>query len=628
MNRSSLIRKFLPPLSLVLSGLLILGTPFATDALIPNGLITAQTNWFAAANAIFAFSAAVVLSFGPRLRLSFTWADGLVSALAAIILLTYDWDLHPEPDKLGFGAQLLIFWFIMRYALSSYPFLRWFFPVGLMAAGLLEALLGFAQLYGYAASNHPLFRLTGSFFNPGPYSGYLAVVLPVCFGLLLRTGRLGRQENGQLRRQGRGRLAAGLYLFSWICLLTLICILPAGMSRSAWLAALVACGWVYWVERLGWKKTARWIQCHPLRAWFGAIALGMVFSGGVLFLYHLKKGSADGRLLMWKITATAILRHPFCGVGLGGFPAAYAQEQAAYFGSAEKPAEEQRVAGCPEYAFNEYLQFGLETGIPGACLFVGWLAYCGWKGLKRRRYAVCGGLIALAVFAFSSYPLQLPSFWVAGVILSVCALSPPPARKAAGEWGIRATFWLLAAVSLWMGWKGYSSVADYQKWATARMLYRNRAYGKAVVSYTKLFPLFRHRPDFLFEGAQCLRKTGREAEAIGWLQRAVRLSADPMLYDVMALNEQSLGRYAQAEKHLRYAIAILPDRIYPYYLLAKLYAEPAFFQPEKMQEAVRVVMERKPKVESTAIREMREELKQAKYRLLNKCKIKNNIKQI
>lgn len=609
MNIPALIRKFFPPASLALSGLLVLGTPFAADASIPNGLLAAKANWFTGTTAVFALSAAVAAGLGIRPRFSFTWADGLVCALAALTLLTYDWALHPEPDKLRFGAQWVVLWFTMRYALSCYPFLRLFFLVGLVVTGLLEALLGFAQLYGYAASNHPLFRLTGSFFNPGPYSGYLAVILPICFGLLLRTGRLGRQGNGRLRRQGVGRLAAGLYVFSWICWLPLVCILPAGMSRSAWLAALAGCGWIYWAERVGWKKTAHRIRCHPVRAWFGAAALGIALSAGVVFLYLLKKDSADGRLLMWKLTATAILRHPLGGVGLGGFPSAYAEEQATYFASTEKPLAEQRVAGCPEYAFNEYLQIALETGIPGVCLFAGWLGYCFRNGLKRKRYAVCGGLIALAVFSFSSYPLQLPSFWMAGAILSVCTMEHSPARKEAGRRWVPVAMWALAAASLWMGWKGNSMAADYQKWATARILYRNRAYEKAVVSYTELFPLFQHKPDFLFEGAQCLRKTGRQTEAIRWLRRAVRLSADPMLYDVMALNEQSLGRYAEAERHLHYAIAVLPDRIYPYYLLAKLYAEPAFFHPEKGQEAARVVMRRKPKVESTAIREMREELK-------------------
>lgn len=609
MNTRLLIRKYLPPLSLALSGWLIVCTPFATDPTLPNGWITAKANWFMGATALFTLSAGMAAGFGIRPRLSFCWANKLVCALAILTLLTYDWELRPEPDKLRFGAQWLVFWFMMQYALSSYPFLRLFFPVCLMATGLAEALWGFAQLYGYAASNHPLFTLTGSFFNPGPYSGYLAVILPLCLGLLLRTGRLRRKEDGTLRSQGAGRLATRLYGFSWICLLAISCILPAGMSRSAWLATLAGCGWVYWAERVGWKKTVGWIHRHPLHTWLGAIALATTLSVSLVFLYNLKKGSADGRILMWKITATALLRNPLGGAGLGGFPAAYAEEQAAYFAEAEKPLEEQRVAGCPEYAFNEYLQIALEEGIPGLCLFAGWLGCCFWNGLRRRRHALCGSLIALAVFAFSSYPLQLPSFWMAGGIVCTCMLRPAPIQKASRRRWSPAVWWALAGLSLWMGWKGYSLATDYRKWATARMLYQNRTYEKAAISYRELFPLFQHKPDFLFEGAQCLRKTGRQAEAIGWLQRAARLSADPMLYYVMALNEQSLGRYAEAERHLYYAIAMLPDRIYPYYLLAKLYAEPDFFQPEKMQIAARVVMWRKPKVENTAIREMREELK-------------------
>lgn len=606
MNTGSFIRKYLPPVSLALSGLMIVCTPFATDSMIPNGWITAKANWFTAATALFALSAGTAAGFGLRPRFSFSLADTLVCALAIITLLTYDWSLRPEPDKLRFCGQWLILWFMMRYALSSYPFLRLFFPVCLMATGLVEALWGFAQLYGYAASNHPLFRLTGSFFNPGPYSGYLAVILPICFGLLLRSGRLRTKGKGAVCSSPSGRL----YLFSRICILPMICILPAGMSRSAWLAALVACAWVYWADRVGWKKSIGWVHGHPLHTWLVSIVLAATLSVGLIFLYHLKKGSADGRLLMWKITTAAILRNPWGGVGLGGFPAAYADEQAAYFAAAERPLEEQGVAGCPEYAFNEYLQLALEEGIPGLCLFASWLGCCFHNGLKRKRYALCGGLIALAVFAFSSYPLQLPSFWMVGVILCSCILGGAPIQKAGSRRWIRAALCILAGLSLWIGWKGNSMATDYRKWAVARMLYQNRAYAKAAVSYRQLFPLFQHKPDFLFEGAQCLRKTGCETEAIGWLQRAVRLSADPMLYYVMALNEQSLGRYAEAERHLHYAIAILPDRIYPYYLLAKLYAEPAFFQPEKRREAARVVMWRKPKVENTAIREMREEVKE------------------
>ena len=49
----------------------------------------------------------------------------------------------------------------------------------LMAAGMLEAVWGLLQMYGYEPSNHSLYALTGSFYNPGPYSGFLAMCLPL-----------------------------------------------------------------------------------------------------------------------------------------------------------------------------------------------------------------------------------------------------------------------------------------------------------------------------------------------------------------------------------------------------------------------------------------------------------------
>ena len=49
----------------------------------------------------------------------------------------------------------------------------------LIAFGMKEAVLGLLQVYGYEPSNHSLYALTGSFYNPGPYSGFLAMCLPL-----------------------------------------------------------------------------------------------------------------------------------------------------------------------------------------------------------------------------------------------------------------------------------------------------------------------------------------------------------------------------------------------------------------------------------------------------------------
>ena len=50
----------------------------------------------------------------------------------------------------------------------------------LILLGGIEAVWGICQILGVTFSNHYLYSITGTFYNPGPYSGYLAMVFPVC----------------------------------------------------------------------------------------------------------------------------------------------------------------------------------------------------------------------------------------------------------------------------------------------------------------------------------------------------------------------------------------------------------------------------------------------------------------
>ena len=142
-------------------------------------------------------------------------------------------------------------------------------------------------------------------------------------------------------------------------------------------------------------------------------------------------------------------------------------------------------------------------------------------------------------------------------------------------------------------------------------------HGNFLQNDDNLHDRLRHKPEFLFEEAQCLSYTGAPADAIDLLERAERLSGDPMIGYMIAKNLQATGHYAEAERKLLRTIQVLPERIYPYYLLAKLYAAPGFYQPDKLREAAQVVFKHKPKVENTATREMREEIK----KLIDKNKI-------
>ncbi len=105
-----------------------------------------------------------------------------------------------------------------------------------------------------------------------------------------------------------------------------------------------------------------------------------------------------GRLFMWKITCKAIVEHPWgCREG---FVYAYGEAQEKYFGSGDYAVWEERVAGSPEYAFNEYLELALTAGVMLGVMFFSTIGAGLWLGTKWGRYEICGALISLLVFSF------------------------------------------------------------------------------------------------------------------------------------------------------------------------------------------------------------------------------------
>lgn len=595
-------------LLLSISSMFLLCTTFAADATIANGMVMGKVCWFHFVMLFFAGSVLLTAFTMPAPKFSFSVADILVLIMAGIVAGTYDWSLNPEPEKMIFCGQLVMLWYMLRYVMTVYPSLRLFFLSLLICTGFLEAIWGMGQLHGLSGSNHTLFRLTGTFFNPGPFSGYVAIILPLAFGFVLRFKNC--------RKTAWWQTWTSLYYFAWLSLLVMLIVLPAGMSRTAWIAAAVSCAWVYWGKRIGWRRTKEFINRHYVIATVSAVAAIFILSGAMAGIYLMKKDSANGRLLMWNLTAEVIRQNPVSGKGLGGFPAAYADVQGDYFASGKASETEKLVAGCPEYAFNEYLQIGAEEGIFGLLVFVGWLGVLFYQGMKNRVYGTSGSILALAIFALASYPLQLPSFWIILVFLGVVCVSgnkkkikTPPTPTPKGmrfAWFIAIAIMASGSAGLFMLQKG--SYTAYKKWNTIKMLYASKAYESALDGYKELHDTLRHKPKFLFEQAMCLNKTEKYQQAEELFQQATRLSADPMIHYVRARNKQDMGNYEDAEKILLRAIDILPERIYPYYLLAKLYTVPEFYQEDKFKMAADAVLTKEPKVQSTAIREMRTEI--------------------
>ena len=411
----------------------------------------------------------------------------------------------------------------------------------LIAFGVKEAVLGLLQVYGYEVSNHSLYALTGSFYNPGPYSGFLAMCLPLALDEWLKGERIWKHV-------------------ALMALVLMVVVLPSGMSRTAWLAAVVAlcyvCGMRYRDRLYRYRKFF----------WAGGLLLIVLGIGA----YHWRKDSADGRLLMWKVSAQAVMEHPWQGVGWENVAGAYGDAQERYFASGEATEQEKHVAGAPEYVFNEYLQVSMAWGVPALCGILILVAVLFSLGHQSRQYGVCGALLSLSVFAFASYPFQFLAFILAFIALLVaCAM------------GHRKVWVQVMALVLGIGLGIYA--AGHRPTKDARRM---------------------------FEEAHALHKAGEWQASTELLKETMKVSSDAMVLNIIGKNCQAQGQPKEAERWFIRSTHRLPNRIYPYYLLAKLYAEhPEMFPKEKLEWAVRMVQEKEAKVESTAIREMREEVK-------------------
>jgi hypothetical protein len=160
----------------------VLCTVFSVNRDLGNGTVSGKYFWFYTSMALLSVTAIPAAIIKRKNRLNFKFPDLLMllfCGAALVITLTHTGRLTAKCFLL---ILLLLFYFYLRIFLSNKSSLiRYLIIVCLMFTGLVEIVWGLKQLYGLTGSHHYLFKITGSFFNPGPYSGWLAMVFPVAF---------------------------------------------------------------------------------------------------------------------------------------------------------------------------------------------------------------------------------------------------------------------------------------------------------------------------------------------------------------------------------------------------------------------------------------------------------------
>lgn len=381
----------------------------------------------------------------------------------------------------------------------------------MVLSGLLQAGVATAQLGGLTATRNMYYDLTGSFPNPGPLGGWLCVAL---LAAVLLTGQ--SWENG--RKTRAALLGGGLIgIILWLT-----------DSRAAWVGLVAGLFSILLTRRFRYKKTLLGVST-------------LILAAGLLALYRYKKESADGRLLIWRVSADVIARRPVSGQGVGSFPERYMEAQGDYF--ARNPESRfSSVADQVSTPFNEWIGLVCEQGLLGGALALLLLGTAlrrrGMTPEARHGQAL---LVAWTVFGLFSYPSAFLSFGLLlGAILARCADRPAVSERPI-RWGSGVS------VALWVAVAG-----GWTLWTIERAGTTDRS------RYIRLKEVSARMRDF-------------SPSDLPWLDRqAGRL---PVAEFYTALGDRFLAadRTERAKHYYRQASRMIPSRLRPYDGLFRAY---------------------------------------------------------
>ena len=237
----------------------------------------------------------------------------------------------------------------------------------LLAVGALHIVCIVFQKLGVIASGSAYFGVTGCGENPTVAALYLVGCLPILAGRMAQSGQ---------------KAALGFFIaVAAVCIMLLRC-------RTAYVGAAAVAA-VFLCARCRAFATSRKVGRRYLAA--GTVSLLLAVSAAGAALYAMKKDSADGRLLIWRLSAGMMAERPQ-GYGYGLFERNYNLTQAGYFAGGAFESGEKANADFVFMPYNDFIEQGVEGGVAGMAFLAAFYV------LMARRAVLSGDRRSAAVF--------------------------------------------------------------------------------------------------------------------------------------------------------------------------------------------------------------------------------------
>ena len=508
-----------------------------------------------------------------------------------------------------------IIYYVVRLLFCTIPF-SFFVLLLVIVCSSLESFWGISQLLGFRHSNHIDYSITGSFDNPGPYGGFIAICVILLVAFCIKSTDF---KNETI-------IHKLFYIVSCFLIITAIVVLPSTQSRSA----LLALGGGIFFISIGDIRIKNRVKPILRRYGLWIVPVIMVV---VTSAYYFKKSSADGRLFMDKICVLSMCSNGLKGAGEGNFGGAYGDAQYEYFKKQIKKkgyddldwqaikSHDRLTAECPDNAFNEFLFIGVEYGPLYLFLFIITIVTAIVISFKRDTIW-CYGMLAFALFSLFSYPLHLKQFQILfPVLLAACVSDCSKQEKLNSGIVINAVVFIILITVLAKkipdiknSNQAETELKKMERW------YRLEDYEFVIYDCEELLP-YMDDQRYLFAYGQSFNKIGNYSMSDSLLIKGTKISSDPMFWNVMGNNSLAQGKYREAEERYKHAFYMVPNRLYPLVLLAKLYYTEG--DTARFLEMTDVVEKFVPKVESIRTEKLRAEIRELKNSYLSEIEEKN-----
>lgn len=494
---------------------------------------------------------------------------------------------------------------------------------------ILEAIICILQATHFMESGSPYFKVTGTSINPNVTAMFLSMAFPLIIVV---------KEKFKHAKS----VVIGLFIVLIISALFLL------KCRTALIATfLVSLVFIYRTYVLKYILSNRiylsWKIC------FTIIVL-LITCFFFKNLYNFKKASADGRVLIWKVSSNMIEEKPLFGYGFGAFERHYNIAQGKYFKKNIGSKDERINADHCYVGYNEYLQNGVEGGILGTLTFLGLftplLIPLNWINVVPRRWksnrllqlknalniTALYGSLTFALMSFVNFTVQaVPVMCVFVLYFAtiICASSDKNVHQYVALKSSKVLKrYFIPAISLVLLLYGGKSITKQFFIIKAELknkevlsLLQHGELDSAEVTLASLTSVLKENPNYLRNLANLYMARKDYDESIKTLRTALKVTSETDIYLNLALAYERDKQYKLAEQILEQICNIVPNLFLSKFLLMNLNQK--IGNNSKAKLIAREIVELEPKIPSREIEKFKKEANSVLNRDSNK--ISSNI---